>query len=176
MVHEFGICSKISVNWGIGSVAEWSKALDLGSSLSGGVGSNPTAIIPFILKSDSRIFEWFPDSLLATTIVCHMTGTWWERVGFKIIETTENTLNTPLITFLILETKSPNNFLLKNFHSLIWHTYILLKKWNTETKTTKLRYLRLKWVITRVEYISRGSFLSEMKSGRVPAGDTLIYG
>ena len=28
----------------IGSVAEWSKALDLGSSLSGGVGSNPTAI------------------------------------------------------------------------------------------------------------------------------------
>ena len=28
-----------------GSVAEWSKALDLGSSLSGGVGSNPTAII-----------------------------------------------------------------------------------------------------------------------------------
>ncbi len=26
-----------------GSVAEWSKALDLGSSLSGGVGSNPTA-------------------------------------------------------------------------------------------------------------------------------------
>ena len=30
-----------------GSVAEWSKALDLGSSLSGGVGSNPTAIILF---------------------------------------------------------------------------------------------------------------------------------
>ncbi len=27
----------------IGSVAEWSKALDLGSSLYGGVGSNPTA-------------------------------------------------------------------------------------------------------------------------------------
>ncbi|KAL1264051.1 hypothetical protein QQF64_004406 [Cirrhinus molitorella] len=26
-----------------GSVAEWSKALDLGSSLFGGVGSNPTA-------------------------------------------------------------------------------------------------------------------------------------
>ncbi len=26
-----------------GSVAEWSKVLDLGSSLSGGVGSNPTA-------------------------------------------------------------------------------------------------------------------------------------
>ena len=34
-----------------GSVAEWSKALDLGSSLSGGVGSNPTAIILFFLKS-----------------------------------------------------------------------------------------------------------------------------
>ena len=31
----------------IGSVAEWSKALDLGSSLSGGVGSNPTAVKPF---------------------------------------------------------------------------------------------------------------------------------
>ena len=30
-----------------GRVAEWSKALDLGSSLSGGVGSNPTAIILF---------------------------------------------------------------------------------------------------------------------------------
>jgi hypothetical protein len=28
-----------------GSVAEWSKALDLGSSLSGGVVSNPTAAI-----------------------------------------------------------------------------------------------------------------------------------
>ena len=28
----------------MGNVAEWSKALDLGSSLSGGVGSNPTAI------------------------------------------------------------------------------------------------------------------------------------
>ena len=28
-------------------MAEWSKALDLGSSLSGGVGSNPTAIILF---------------------------------------------------------------------------------------------------------------------------------
>ena len=27
-----------------GRVAEWSKALDLGSSLSGGVGSNPTSI------------------------------------------------------------------------------------------------------------------------------------
>ena len=30
-----------------GSVAEWSKALDLGSSLSGGVGSNPTAVSNF---------------------------------------------------------------------------------------------------------------------------------
>ena len=28
----------------IGSVAEWSKALVLGTSLSGGVGSNPTAV------------------------------------------------------------------------------------------------------------------------------------
>ena len=34
----------------IGSVAEWSKALDLGSSLSGGVGSNPTAFIRFIIE------------------------------------------------------------------------------------------------------------------------------
>ena len=42
--HTFGIWRWISENWGIGSVAEWSKALDLGSSLSGGVGSNPTAI------------------------------------------------------------------------------------------------------------------------------------
>ena len=34
-----------------GSVAEWSKALDLGSSLLGGVGSNPTAA-NFYLSSD----------------------------------------------------------------------------------------------------------------------------
>ena len=30
-----------------GSVAEWSKALDLGSSLYGGVGSNPTTASGF---------------------------------------------------------------------------------------------------------------------------------
>ena len=39
-----------------GSVAEWSKALDLGSSLSGGVGSNPTAVILFFL-SESWAFQ-----------------------------------------------------------------------------------------------------------------------
>ena len=33
-----------------GSVAEWSKALDLGSSLYEGVGSNPTAITSFIFQ------------------------------------------------------------------------------------------------------------------------------
>ena len=33
-----------------GRVAEWSKALDLGSSLSGGVGSNPTSVT-FLLLS-----------------------------------------------------------------------------------------------------------------------------
>ena len=32
-----------------GSVAEWSKALVLGTSLFGGVGSNPTAAICFFL-------------------------------------------------------------------------------------------------------------------------------
>lgn len=32
----------------IGSVAEGSKALDLGFSLSGGVGSNPTAAIVLV--------------------------------------------------------------------------------------------------------------------------------
>ena len=38
--------------WGLcGSVAEWSKALDLGSSLSGGVGSNPTTA----MKSESLL-------------------------------------------------------------------------------------------------------------------------
>ena len=31
-----------------GSVAEWSKALVLGTSLFGGVGSNPTAAIDFV--------------------------------------------------------------------------------------------------------------------------------
>ena len=34
-----------------GSVAEWSKALVLGTSLCGGVGSNPTAAIISILLS-----------------------------------------------------------------------------------------------------------------------------
>ena len=34
-----------------GSVAERSKALVLGTSLFGGVGSNPTAAIPFFSKS-----------------------------------------------------------------------------------------------------------------------------
>ena len=37
-----------------GSVAEWSKALDLGSSLSGGVGSNPTAIKLFYSWPQAR--------------------------------------------------------------------------------------------------------------------------
>ena len=36
-----------------GSVAEWSKALDLGSSLSGGVGSNPTAVILVFSKAQT---------------------------------------------------------------------------------------------------------------------------
>ena len=36
-----------------GSVAEWSKALVLGTSLFGGVGSNPTAAITFLT---SRFF------------------------------------------------------------------------------------------------------------------------
>ena len=51
-----------------GRVAEWSKALDLGSSLSGGVGSNPTSITIFcFLAKDCRkrgnqrksMFIWF---------------------------------------------------------------------------------------------------------------------
>jgi hypothetical protein len=33
----------------LGSVAEWSKALVLGTSLLGGVGSNPTAATSFFL-------------------------------------------------------------------------------------------------------------------------------
>ena len=33
-----------------GKVAEWSKALDLGSSLSGGVGSNPTFVKLLLIK------------------------------------------------------------------------------------------------------------------------------
>ena len=37
-------------------MAEWSKALDLGSSLSGGVGSNPTAI-SFYGKSPSVLVD-----------------------------------------------------------------------------------------------------------------------
>ena len=42
-----------------GSVAEWSKALDLGSSLSGGVGSNPTAIILILSNIKSRKISLF---------------------------------------------------------------------------------------------------------------------
>ena len=38
----YGYCLNTS-----GSVAEWSKALVLGTSLFGGVGSNPTAAIHF---------------------------------------------------------------------------------------------------------------------------------
>ena len=45
----------ILMHTSIGSVAEWSKALDLGSSLSGGVGSNPTAVICFL-----HLFYCFP--------------------------------------------------------------------------------------------------------------------
>ena len=40
-----------------GSVAEWSKALDLGSSLSGGVGSNPTAATNFWLMSSKNAYS-----------------------------------------------------------------------------------------------------------------------
>ena len=45
-------------NFANGSVAEWSKALDLGSSLSGGVGSNPTAII-LLFFNELIIFDEF---------------------------------------------------------------------------------------------------------------------
>ena len=37
-----------------GSVAEWSKALVLGTSLFGGVGSNPTAVTCFSLFSEVK--------------------------------------------------------------------------------------------------------------------------
>ena len=45
-----------------GSVAEWSKALVLGTSLSGGVGSNPTAamVLPLLLIG-SWMYVVFPD-------------------------------------------------------------------------------------------------------------------
>ena len=45
-----------------GSVAEWSKALDLGSSLYGGVGSNPTTASAFCslisIHSDLMLIEY----------------------------------------------------------------------------------------------------------------------
>ena len=41
-----------------GSVAEWSKALVLGTSLCGGVGSNPTAVIIFKFSSSGNGKEW----------------------------------------------------------------------------------------------------------------------
>ena len=48
--------------WGLcGSVAEWSKALDLGSSLSGGVGSNPTTASAFF-------FSWYMFELGACSV------------------------------------------------------------------------------------------------------------
>ena len=42
------------MSWG--SVAEWSKALVLGTSLFGGVGSNPTAAIFALLADIARMF------------------------------------------------------------------------------------------------------------------------
>lgn len=44
-------------------MAEWSKALDLGSSHFDGVGSNPTAAIPLLVS----LFHL----LKATTFLCH---------------------------------------------------------------------------------------------------------
>ena len=44
-----------------GSVAEWSKALVLGTSLFGGVGSNPTAAISFVVIQENwnNMNIWF---------------------------------------------------------------------------------------------------------------------
>ena len=51
-----------------GSVAEWSKALDLGSSLYGGMGSNPTTASAFCLciciHSDLMLIQYLRLSVL----------------------------------------------------------------------------------------------------------------
>ena len=50
-----------------GSVAERSKALDLGSSLSGGVGSNPTTAKTFLSQSKVHLMLLsVPNAVLAT--------------------------------------------------------------------------------------------------------------
>ena len=50
-----------------GSVAERSKALDLGSSLSGGVGSNPTTAKPLLSQSKAHLMLLsVPNTVLAT--------------------------------------------------------------------------------------------------------------
>ena len=41
-----------------GSVAEWSKALVLGTSHFDGVGSNPTAAIPFFFPQTCQLCRW----------------------------------------------------------------------------------------------------------------------
>ena len=76
-----------------GSVAEWSKALDLGSSLSGGVGSNPTTAIWWCLSSvhvmvlhNSNMFWAFSKSqFMKKSICCNLyyqknigSWSWWQ--------------------------------------------------------------------------------------------------
>ena len=51
----------VATTWAHGSVAEWSKALVLGTSLLGGVGSNPTTASQIFLK---LIFYWFIYSVI----------------------------------------------------------------------------------------------------------------
>ena len=51
-------------------MAEWSKALDLGSSLSGGVGSNPTAANLYLFSLGHRVFATWS---LMTVSQVH----WW---------------------------------------------------------------------------------------------------
>ena len=53
---------------GIGSVAMWSKALVLGTSLSGGVGSNPTTAMVFINLFE-KLMTWKPRKNTNLTIL-----------------------------------------------------------------------------------------------------------
>ena len=53
-----------------GSVAEWSKALDLGSSLCGGVGANPTTAI---------VSAVFSECVILFVCVLHMCQPGWVK-------------------------------------------------------------------------------------------------
>ena len=72
-----------------GSVAEWSKALVLGTSLSGGVGSNPTAAKVFVFffrVSPFGRFFWYKTICLYLSLVRYKLGLLWVYAALLFCE------------------------------------------------------------------------------------------